>query len=298
MRAFRVFIGLCLLLLGLSVDGQTFGVNGGLPFLAPSASGLSAKTTDWANRVVANGGAMPSAATLAAVDVYYNALVAAGDDSLMIYSLFFAPDSDIAAKTPFYHTSGSDPIGSTPTGITINGMQSGGASENWITGINPAAVFSTSDMGLSLYTKTLSAKPQISWGGGDGSSMALIWNSGTSYFVASYATWTISGVASSVASGDFGFYSANRTTTTSTVLYNANSVVPWASIGSSVAASGTAPTGTGNNSIAWNSAGAVGINSTVTNSYFSVHHGFTTAQGQAEFNAVQTLRTAFGGGFK
>lgn len=291
----RLVLALVLLLCPIFCFGQ---VAGQLAFKAQFAGGHTAKTTDWANRVVANGGAMPSAATLGYVDTFQNALVTAGIDSLMIYNLFFAPDSEIAAKTPFYHTSGSDPATLTPTGITINGMQSGGASEAWLTGINPAAVFTTGDMGLSVYTKTLGGKPTISWGGGDGSAMALIWNSGTSYFVASYSTWTISGVASGIASGDFGFYSANRTSTSSTVLYNANGSVAWASIGTSAGASGTPPTGTGNNGIAWNSGGVVTISSTVTNSYLSVHHGFTTAQGQAEFNAVQALRTSFGGGFK
>lgn len=56
--------------------------------------------TDWANRVVANGGAMPSQATIACMETLRASLVALNVTN-KIYSLcIFVPDSVIAAATP------------------------------------------------------------------------------------------------------------------------------------------------------------------------------------------------------
>ena len=177
-------------------------------FLA-TLNSLSAKTTAWANLVVSNGGAVPSGPTLAAVDVWYKALVTAGIDSLMVNVGFFAPDSIIAARTPYFHTS-----------------------------------------------------------------------------------------SPGFASGAYGWFSASRTATNLTTAYCANGAVPFASFGSSAAASGSVAPGAGANGIGWNSPGvAAGISQGATLSFMGCHHGLTSTQSQALFNATQTLRQAFGGGF-
>lgn len=257
---------------------------------------LDPAVTDWVNRVQINGGAKPSAATISAVATWWNTLKTSSIDTQLLTLNFFAPDSQAAHRTPFVVGGGNDPW----TGInnfSVNGFSSGGAGESCITGLNPASVFSTSDMGLSCYVRTATVKPRIAWGGGNGGTFAQMWNSGSSYFVASYNAWTIPGVPSTVAVDTYGFFSANRTATNSTTLYNANGSVAWASIGTNAGASGAPPSGAGNNSIAWNSAGIVTITDVCLLSFLAAHHGLTSPQGQTLFSATQTLRQAFGGGF-
>ena len=70
------------------------------------ANGVHPLATSWATRVVTNGGAAPSGATVLAISNFCYALDAAGLTSSFLALNVFAPDSLIAAMTPLIHNKG------------------------------------------------------------------------------------------------------------------------------------------------------------------------------------------------
>lgn len=93
-------------------------------------SGGGGLTNDWADRVVANGGATPSTGTQAAINTFYSGLDASGILSKMISVNCFAPDSLIAALTPLIHVYGNDPwtnSGFSSADLNISGLKGNGS---------------------------------------------------------------------------------------------------------------------------------------------------------------------------
>lgn len=134
-----------LLLLPSLVFGQAFTFSD-LPFLAQGS-------TDWQTRVVANGGAMPSANTISAMETLRLGCIAAGLTN-KIYSLcVFVPDSLIAASTPLFLHKGY-PMWTNSnfaaTNLDINGLKGDGTSKSLDTGcmakaLSAGGVSDTSD---------------------------------------------------------------------------------------------------------------------------------------------------------
>jgi len=119
-----------LLLLPALAFGQAFTMND-IPFMAQQG-------TDWERRVVANGGARPSAVSINCMETLRTTLIAQGITN-KIYSLcVFVPDSVIAASTPLFKHKGADPwtnfnfvIGD----LNINGLKGDGTSKALDTGV-------------------------------------------------------------------------------------------------------------------------------------------------------------------
>jgi len=87
-----------LLMLPTLAFGQAFTMND-IPFMAQGSS--------WAARVVANGGAMPSASTIACMENLRLTLISQGLTNKLISLCVFVPDSLIAATTPLIFHAGS-----------------------------------------------------------------------------------------------------------------------------------------------------------------------------------------------
>jgi hypothetical protein len=96
-----------------------------------------------------------------------------------------------------------------------------------------------------------------------------------------------------------GFAMSSRTSTTSNVLYFATSGNAWAQINSGNGANSQGPASRtmgfgGNHSYE-------SVNNWYGNatrfSFYAIHDGFSSANGQALFNATQALRVSLGGGF-
>jgi hypothetical protein len=80
---------------------------------------------NWARRVVANGGAAPSTATINAIDTFLNTLESAGLLSKIDTMCVFVPDNFIAASTPVWRRWGDDPwtnVGFGDGDISIKGI--------------------------------------------------------------------------------------------------------------------------------------------------------------------------------
>ncbi len=113
-----------LLLSVITALSQPFTVRD-IPFMAQGI-------TDWATRVVANGGAMPSGNTIACMETLRLSLISLGITN-KIYSLcIFVPDSLIAATTPLFKHKGADPWtnGNFVIGdLTVNGFKGDGSTK-------------------------------------------------------------------------------------------------------------------------------------------------------------------------
>lgn len=111
--------------------GQAFSFQD-LPFLA------NAGGTDWERRVVANGGAQPSANTVLAMETLRLGCIAAGLTNKIHSLCVFVPDSLIAATTPLFKHKGSDPwtnVNFGTTNLDINGLKGDGATKSLDTGV-------------------------------------------------------------------------------------------------------------------------------------------------------------------
>jgi hypothetical protein len=113
-----------LFLLPLTVLAQ--GPVAFIPFM------MEEPTTDWAQRVVANGGAMPSANTITAMETLRTTLISMNLTNKIHSLCIFVPDSIIAATTPLIKHKGADPwtnSGFVIGDLNINGLKGDGSSK-------------------------------------------------------------------------------------------------------------------------------------------------------------------------
>ncbi len=259
--------------------------------------------TSWATRVVTNGGAAPSLASVATLSNFAYALDAAGLTSSFLALNCFAPDSLIACITPLIITYGG--AAWTSTGffsydVTANGLTGDGVTKRlntWVTGAN----FPSSDnAGVTLYASAASNAPAnrdigfTDYTGSNAIYMAV--NEGGNFggYLPSSAN-----VISGTTQGP-GYYSLNRVSSTDLRMYYAKSSSAHAQIGATGTTSDTTAFAAYNIYVfcqfLWNTGGTYG-NSINRLSFVALHSGFSAAQSASFYSAVQALRTALGGGY-
>jgi hypothetical protein len=266
--------------------------------------------TDWASRVVANGGAMPSANTIQAMETLRTGCIAASLTN-KIYSLCVAIDGNIiATSTPLFKHFGSDPWtnnGFVNADVNINGCKGDGTSKSFDTGVKPKLVqipANGSSIGLTMIvTESASNESRTPIGYQDSIGNPLI------ALEASYGgitRWfaTESTGATSIATNDFGqvgYISGNRTTnagTTNLSLYVASPTESHkllASLSGSIPAVATTTENTlsvfalknGATNTAW---------STQRLSLVMVHDGFTQTESSNFWVLAKACRESLGGG--
>ena len=149
----RFFLALLLCLPGLAVAQDV--VTRYSPFMASTAKPFF--LTDWPSRVVANGGALPSANSTNSVNIFYTHLVLTGLTNKLISVIGFAPDSLIAATTPIYLQDGYPlwtNVNFGESNLTVNGLQGDTGTKSLLTGLFPATMsaggFTDISAGISL----------------------------------------------------------------------------------------------------------------------------------------------------
>lgn len=274
------------------------------------AHSLSTMTQTWAAKVIANGGAPVSGATLAAVDTWYKSLVSAGIDSLMISVVLMVPDNLTAAITPFFSLSGNNPYtnnGPFVSGDLSTSGLSGNGSKYLGTGFNPATYFPHPGTiyntgGYSVLVTRQSNAGQCTFGVTDGVG-SQIWQCYTNYNNSNRWSdcWNASGNRIDSSAAGFApstapaFYSMNRISSTDFRLFGAAHGNAFAQIGATnTNAVGSSPTNNPCSVFCLNN----GIQtSNISISFSAIHLGLTSTQAQALYNAVQTLRQSLGGGY-
>ena len=263
---------------------------------------IHATASDWSTRVQANGGAAPSANTLAAVSNFCGALDAAAISIKMMLVNVFAPDNLIASITPLFKVYGNDPwtnANFVAADLTVHGLKGNGTSKSLDTGAIPNTVFSGSALqgGMSLYNTfpDVGVGADIYVNNVNDSFILYCCNAGN----ATALIWSI-GNGQASATGlplGLGFTSSSRLSATSMNIYTANSTVAFSSI-ASIATTLGVPAHTYSIYIfAKNISGTINSWTSKRFSFAAIHSGLTLAETQSLYNAVQQMRQAFGGGW-
>jgi hypothetical protein len=139
-----------LIILAASLAGLAFTPY--LPFFGPAGSPCG--VTDWAQRVVNNGGAMPSQNTICAVETLRTTLITLGVTNKIYSMCNFVPDSVIASATPLFTHKGY-PMWTnnfSSAHLSVHGLKSFGTNfmDTGITAVSGEAVSPAGSGGLSV----------------------------------------------------------------------------------------------------------------------------------------------------
>jgi hypothetical protein len=257
----------------------------------------------WAARVVTNGGAMPSAASIAAAASFVDTLNNSGVWSKLLDVNMFAPDSLTAALTPLLITDGltfwQNLGGFLTTDLDVNGLQ-GSGTKYLNTGINlnpkyvgnPPPVF----IGVSLYIFSGNDGSWCEWSWIQNNYSLYTGFTGTCFF----DNFGTAAGRTSVANATWkGFISGSRTSFATSAIYKASSSVPFSQVALNNA-DNTNQNITNSVIFCFANNNGVGVPSQQSQRKmsFAAHHlGLSQADTQTLYNAVQALRVAFGGGF-
>lgn len=273
-------------------------------FLASAAGGPSPPVLSWSQRVVANGGAAPSQATLDALDTFYAALVAAGLDTKMKVVNVYAPDSLIACLTPFIVGTGSDPWGNigpfTASELTVDGLKGDGTTMALDTGVLLETEFPapSNSHGFTVYTFDGLNENKRDGGATDSGAVEQLHHLALASTLLNYSTPSGSNVVS-VANNNFaGYVCMMRVNATTLEVYRANSGTAHALLGNAVGAKvGSLPAVRSFYVHASNNVGLLAFPCTRRLSFAALHDGLSSAESSDLFDAIQQLRTDFGGGY-
>lgn len=268
-------------------------------------------STDWAARVVANGGAMPSAPTIAAMETFRLGMISAGLDTKMHALCVFVPDSLIAATTPLFVGIGSDPwtnnnfVGGD---LTVEGLVGNGSTKYLDTGVQAtsgqAVDAGTGNCGLSLIvTDSVSSSDSVELGRTDAlsSSQPSLYMQVSSGNGVNNSTFSTSGNSNSdqtrITDGfRVGFVSSNSVGGTLNMYVGGPNITLYSLTSKAVATMTTANTDT----IKCFALGTTG--SGVTNysakrlSVAAIHEGLSSGDAATLMSLMLTLRNSLGGG--
>lgn len=268
---------------------------------AVSAPVISDPGTLWANRVVANGGASPSAGTKSALTTFYRYLVNNGLFYKIVACNCVVPDNLVAALTPFIVGPGLDPWTNhnfASGDIGVDGLQ--GADTKYLeTGINPKTSLLTASAGVTIYFHTSPNESKIDFGCTDGTTNYEYYNrySNTAYWDCWNVTNDQGRIYIAQADGA-GYISANRKAANHSALFRATSVVAHYAMKTITGTTIGTPPSLPAFLFTTNASGSPSVNySTKQISFCAMHSGLTEAESLLFFVGVQSLRKALGGGW-
>jgi hypothetical protein len=271
-----------------------------LAFLGNAAPSNS-EAVAWAAKVVANGGASPSAGTVSALSTFMNTLVSKSLRTKLFLLNIIAPDSLTAAITPVVSGNGSNPWQNQnflSGDLTVNGLTGNGTTKGLRTGLNlnlgGTSPATNNNAGFTVYCKSIPASDNFQVGAYDGSAFfgcRVRFNDLT-------CKGTICDNNNYVGPATFpgnGLFAINRVSSTDQRMFWGNSTNVPAQIGTTVAA-GNAFNMPNAQLGMFSLDGSSGWSSG-TLSFFAAHSGMSLSEFTDFFTAIQALRTALGGGF-
>lgn len=270
--------------------------------------------TNWANKVVSNGGIIPSTNTQIILTNFYNTLISNNLFNKMIMVNCYVPDDLIACTTPLINVASSNRgVNATwrNTGFTassdlsVNGLKGDTTKRYLDTGIDISGVFNSTTTvggGITVYSidSGLSNSLDVCEVGCSNSSNTtpacclFLNNLGTIYGQIGDATAEVS-----VPNTGAGYYSVNRISQTIVSLYRANSTTPHFQIAQSLNSAPAIQTGTPMYVHArYNAASTLAYSwSPRTLSFVAFHTPLSLSDSSNFFNAIQALRQNLGGGY-
>lgn len=266
-----------------------------LPFLSAASPGFDPVVTDWAARVVANGGALPSTNTQKALSGFVKGCTLDGIWNKLIFVNAVAPDSLTAFNTPLLV--GPTPglwgfIGSGGT-LTIDGWQQNG--NGYDTGVNGTTMWSSNFDAATVFYLSRDRNGGTNPGqvfngmmGSHGAGGILSMGVGYSSMWAFYLPWTFS---------ILGYVCLTRTANNSEVTYMANSTNAHAAVQTDTSVRTDAlPSDTimiGQTPVGGGGTGALQGQWSFT----AATKGLSSADSALLYARVQAMRVAIGGGF-
>jgi len=290
-------------------DYRIKGVTVDSPYSNTSTVTEHSTASSWAGRVVTNGGSAVSTATQRAVSDFCYTLDRKSLTSLIISINVFAPDSLVACLTPLIKGPGLDPWANVSSNfvagdLNVNGLLGNGSSKWLGTGVTPNSAFSGDNSAtLFVYESTTTVSNVTAMGAANSSSTRALelftnsftgqiifdcWDNDSSHGRLVYSPITVA-----------GFTLASRTASNVSKIYFANSSNAWALKGTSTNSS------TGVHGNVTKDLGVFTQNADTGQFFFSnrrmscagVGLGMTSQNGSDLYDAIQAVRTAFGGGF-
>lgn len=277
-------------------------------FLGASISGAGGEAaSDWANRVVANGGALPSSTIQNALATFYNGLVTA-ELSEKFYCLnCYAPGDIEAGITPLIVGVGNDPWtnGSGAFGdshLTVDGLMNPDGTNRWLdTGVVLSSeVVSEDDLGATIYMSEGGNENSADFGANNGAfTEAFVIETALASTNSLLAAFSPASNSLAYAnSGYLGYLSFNRQSSTVISAYQANSGTAHALKASQTTTKIVSlPSGLSAFFHATNFNGTAGANSHRRISFGAIHTALDIDQSEALFDLVQQLRVDLGGGY-
>lgn len=262
---------------------------------------------NWSSNVVVNGGSAPAGANVTAIDTMAIGLNNGANSPIfdanganlpsIVQFNVYAPDSLTAALTPIVYFYGNvlyvnhNFVGGD---LGVNGLTGNAATPKYLdTGFAPQIYGSFQGFSAYVYNAAGTGSDAGSY---DGTHIMEFDanNAGNSRdFNGVVGNQIVTGAAGN------GFFTGTRTSATVHKFYFANSGSAWAQIGATETTSFSAAQSTANFFVFTLSNGGAPLASCSDTISITVNHfGLTSAQGQQLFNAVQAVRTAFGGGFR
>lgn len=303
----REFIRTAALLFPVSAQAQLNFSD--LPFMGPDV--LDPIALNWADRVVINGGARPSTNSIVAASVFVRTLRGAGILSKMKTINMVAPDNLIAARTPLIVAHSVDPwpnVGSSnfaSADLTLYGLQCNGAKA-----LKTGAIgtdLSLSNAGLTIVASVINPVNGLLYDMGYLNAtnnqymyVAAAQTGGGNTGHAGGSSFSTGQIINTGAANTYaGYIGYNRTSAVRADLYYANNDIAHSSIGNNT---NNQSSGITNTDIYWGAVadsggGAIPYYSKNTLSFGAVHDGLSSSESLAFFNAINTLRTSFGGGW-
>lgn len=271
--------------------------------LNEATTAIDPVVTDWAARVVRNGGSTPSLATQLTLSAFMQGLTATGIRSKMIAVNCFISDSLASAFTPLI-VGGNELwvnhnflIGD----LTINGLIGNGSNKYIDTGILATHFASDANAGATLYITNASPTATYDLGytnnAGSDSFILVYNNNGTS--ASGFQTWnSTTGAVGFSWTPKPGYLSGSRTAANASALYYASSTTPHVTQATISSAGGSR---TAHNLFvgctnAFELGGPFGYTSN-RYSFAAFHDGLTSLESAIFFSLIQAMRQALGGGF-
>lgn len=286
----------------LSNDEVLSLYNGGIGLPYPfSTSWGNATALSWANQVAVNGGAAPAAATVTALATFADACATAGFAAKLIAVNCFVPDNLIASITPLLANQGNGLWTNNnflAGDLSTSGLKGNASTKYLETGLNLSTFLSATALpwgGVTIYSPDAGTSTSgVEIGAVNTSNSSSDLYLGANAAGNSYAIF--GGVGPAVADVGAGYYSMDRVSNSSLLFYRANSGLAHNQAGSSGSAASALL-----NSLSYVFAvrnTATGLPSSYSNktlNLVAVHYPLTATESANFYNAIQALRTTFGG---
>lgn len=300
MKLLSLVLAWLLPVVALAIEPSTYG-----PFMLRSGA------TDWEMRVVANGGAQPSANTVVAMETLRLGCIAAGLTNKIHSLCVFVPDSLIAATTPLFKHFGSDPWTNNnflSGDLTVNGLKGNGTTKSLDTGVKSKDVqipANSATIGITVLVTESSSNAQcvvIGQQQADDNRPLLLSVSSSGSTLAQYTSTTVANQNLTNDFGRVGYVSANRYVdggNTNISIYVASPLESHKTLDTKVSEGNQAVATLTDDTISIFAYKHGGTNSgwaPLTMSLAMVHDGFTAAESAAFWTLALACRQTLGGG--